>query len=215
MERIEQSKETFKQLFGEGVPATYTTDPDLQDILSHFIFGEVFHKELAYQATGVDHAGGAGNQSDTASTPSAHARCVEHRARLRSKSKRPSTNAHRTLVSQKRSMPSPRSTRRSKPEASHCRSRAKSRWKRTTGYDKGLAVRQEIFGDIVVKHWEDAPSDQKHLQEYLSSFCFGDHTLPSLHGFPENAERFAMHQRNDSRRSLENRLTSSQLQVVK
>lgn len=43
MNRIEKSKEKFKQLFGEGVPGTYATDPDFQDILSHFIFGEVFY----------------------------------------------------------------------------------------------------------------------------------------------------------------------------
>lgn len=42
MNRIEKSKEKFKQLFGEGVPGTYATDPDFQDILSHFILGKSF-----------------------------------------------------------------------------------------------------------------------------------------------------------------------------
>src|SRR3954462_13570767 len=42
MDRFEKSKEKFKQLFGEGVTAAHATDPDFQDILSHFIFGEVF-----------------------------------------------------------------------------------------------------------------------------------------------------------------------------
>lgn len=42
MDRIEKSKEKFNQLFGEGVTATHATDPDFQNILSHFIFGEVF-----------------------------------------------------------------------------------------------------------------------------------------------------------------------------
>lgn len=44
MNRIEKSQETYKRLFGEGVPAAYATDPELQDILSRFIFGEIFNQ---------------------------------------------------------------------------------------------------------------------------------------------------------------------------
>ncbi|WP_274364709.1 carboxymuconolactone decarboxylase family protein [Paenibacillus thermotolerans] len=44
MNRIEESQETYKQLFGDGVPAAYAADPDFQDILSRFIFGEVFYQ---------------------------------------------------------------------------------------------------------------------------------------------------------------------------
>src|SRR5258708_3405529 len=44
MNRVEKSKEKYKQLFGDTAPAFYATDPDLQDILSHFIFGEVFYQ---------------------------------------------------------------------------------------------------------------------------------------------------------------------------
>ncbi len=42
MSRIDVSQETVKKLFGDGIPAAYATDPDFQDILSRFIFGEVF-----------------------------------------------------------------------------------------------------------------------------------------------------------------------------
>ncbi|MDG0058187.1 carboxymuconolactone decarboxylase family protein [Priestia sp. P5] len=50
MNRIDRSIEKYKQLFGDGVPATHVTDPDFQDILSHFIFGEVFYQgELDYK----------------------------------------------------------------------------------------------------------------------------------------------------------------------
>ncbi|WP_338150325.1 carboxymuconolactone decarboxylase family protein [Peribacillus frigoritolerans] len=41
-------------------------------------------------------------------------------------------------------------------------------------FDKGLAVQVEIFGDVIAKMRENAPSNQKHIQEYLSAFCFGD-----------------------------------------
>jgi 4-carboxymuconolactone decarboxylase len=44
MNRVEKSMEKYNQLFGGEVPATYATDPDFQDILSRFIFGEVFYQ---------------------------------------------------------------------------------------------------------------------------------------------------------------------------
>ncbi|WHZ00931.1 carboxymuconolactone decarboxylase family protein [Neobacillus sp. YX16] len=44
MDRVEKSKEKYNQLFGNGVPAAYATDPDFQDILSRFNFGEVFYQ---------------------------------------------------------------------------------------------------------------------------------------------------------------------------
>ncbi|NIK69951.1 carboxymuconolactone decarboxylase family protein [Paenibacillus sp. BK720] len=44
MNRVEKSQDTYRKLFGDAIPAAYATDPDLQDILSRFIFGEVFHQ---------------------------------------------------------------------------------------------------------------------------------------------------------------------------
>lgn len=32
----------------------------------------------------------------------------------------------------------------------------------------------EIFGDMIEKNRQNAPSNQKHIQDYLSAFCFGD-----------------------------------------
>lgn len=42
MNRVKKSNEKYKQLFGDAVPAGYETDPDFQDILRRFIFGDVF-----------------------------------------------------------------------------------------------------------------------------------------------------------------------------
>lgn len=36
MGRIEKNEEAIKQLFGDGEPATYSTDPVFQNILSRF-----------------------------------------------------------------------------------------------------------------------------------------------------------------------------------
>ena len=44
MNRIEKSKEKHTQLFGEGTGGVRATDTDFQDIMSHFIFGEVFYQ---------------------------------------------------------------------------------------------------------------------------------------------------------------------------
>jgi len=45
-----------------------------------------------------------------------------------------------------------------------------------TRMDKGLAVQKDIIGDAMVeKLYASAPSDEMHIQRYLSANCFGDH----------------------------------------
>ena len=42
-------------------------------------------------------------------------------------------------------------------------------------FEKGLAVQQEIFGaDNINKMRDAAPEELKHIQDYLSAYCFGD-----------------------------------------
>lgn len=44
-----------------------------------------------------------------------------------------------------------------------------------TRFEKGLAVQQEIFGaDNINKMRDAAPEELKHIQDYLSAYCFGD-----------------------------------------
>ena len=44
-----------------------------------------------------------------------------------------------------------------------------------TRFEKGLAVQQEIFGaDNINKMRAAAPEELKHIQDYLSAYCFGD-----------------------------------------
>ena len=44
-----------------------------------------------------------------------------------------------------------------------------------TRFEKGLAVQQKIFGvENINTMRESAPEDLKHIQEYLSAWCFGD-----------------------------------------
>ncbi|PAK74409.1 carboxymuconolactone decarboxylase family protein, partial [Micrococcus luteus] len=42
MNRAELSSEKYKQLFGNHMPAINHNDPDLQEIMNQFIFGEVY-----------------------------------------------------------------------------------------------------------------------------------------------------------------------------
>lgn len=41
-------------------------------------------------------------------------------------------------------------------------------------YEKGLAVRKGIYGEMITQSIANAPADMAHIQKYLSEFCFGD-----------------------------------------
>ncbi|GET21832.1 carboxymuconolactone decarboxylase family protein [Prolixibacter denitrificans] len=43
MDRVKLSKEKFEELFGKHTGPLAETDPDLQEMLNRFIFGEVFY----------------------------------------------------------------------------------------------------------------------------------------------------------------------------
>lgn len=43
-----------------------------------------------------------------------------------------------------------------------------------TRLEKGIAVQKSIFGDSIDSMRANAPEEQKHIQDYLSAFCFGD-----------------------------------------
>ena len=46
----------------------------------------------------------------------------------------------------------------------------------TTRAARGLAVQQQIIGqDAVAQLYANAPTDQQHIQRFLSANCFGDH----------------------------------------
>ena len=44
-----------------------------------------------------------------------------------------------------------------------------------TRLEKGLAVQKEIFGEVIDQMRANAPENQRHIQDYLSAHCFGDH----------------------------------------
>lgn len=174
MNRLEKSKEKFKQLFGEGVPGTYATDPDFQDILSHFIFGEVFYQgnlddkqreliTLGVLATNQTlpqlkaHVSAALN---VGLTPVEIKEAVYQCA--------PYIGFPKTLNAINEVNEVFKAKNIALPVESQTMVDEDNR------FQKGLATQVEIFGGVIKKMQESAPSNQKHMQEYLSAFCFGD-----------------------------------------
>jgi 4-carboxymuconolactone decarboxylase len=174
MDRIEKSKEKYKQLFGDGVPAAYATDPDFQDILSRFIFGEVFYQgnlddkkreliTLVVLTTNQTlpqlqaHVHAALN---VGLTPIEIKEAVYQCAPYLGFPKTLNAVAQINEVFKAKNIALPIESQKQVEEDNR--------------YDKGLAVQVDIFGDVIAKNRENAPSNQKHIQEYLSSFCFGD-----------------------------------------
>ena len=44
-----------------------------------------------------------------------------------------------------------------------------------TRHEKGLALQKAIFGEMIEQMYEQSPKNQLHIQEFLSSNCFGDY----------------------------------------
>lgn len=174
MNRMEKSQETYKQLFGDGVPAAYATDPDFQDILSRFIFGDVFHQgslddkmreliTLVVLTTNQTlpqlkaHVHAALN---VGLTPIEIKEAVYQCAPYVGFPKTLNAMTEVNDVFKARNIALPLESQQQVEEE--------------TRLDKGLAVQVDIFGDIITKNRENSPINQKHIQDYLSAFCFGD-----------------------------------------
>jgi len=174
MNRVEKSKEKYNQLFGNGVPAAYTTDPDFQDILSRFIFGEVFYQGnlddkqrelitlavLATQQTLPQLKAHVGAALNVGLTPVEIKEAVYQCA--------PYIGFPKTLNAISEVNEVFKSLNIALPIESQKLVEEENR------FEKGLATQVEIFGDVIAKMQETAPANQRHIQEYLSSFCFGD-----------------------------------------
>ncbi|WP_423798440.1 carboxymuconolactone decarboxylase family protein [Neobacillus sp. SAB-20_R2A] len=174
MDRIEKSKEKYKQLFGNGVPVAYATDPDFQDILSRFIFGEVFYQgnlddkqreliTLVVLATNQAlpqlkaHVVAALNVGlTTVEIKEAVYQCAPYIGFPKTLNAINEVNE----VFRAKNIALPIESQKQVDEENR--------------FDKGLSVQVEIFGEIIAKMREAAPANQKHMQDYLSAFCFGD-----------------------------------------
>jgi 4-carboxymuconolactone decarboxylase len=174
MNRSEKSEEKVKQLFGESISTAHTTDPDFQDILSHFIFGEVFHEGnldvkmrelitlvvLTTNHTLPQLKAHVGAALKVGVTPVEIKEAVYQCA--------PYIGFPKTLDAINQVNEVFKETNIALPIESQKTINEENR------FDKGLAVQVEIFGDVINKMRDNAPANQKHIQDYLSAFCFGD-----------------------------------------
>ena len=174
MDRVGKSKEKFEQLFGDDVPATYSTDPDFQDILSRFIFGEVFYQgklddKLRELITIV-----VLSTNQTLPQLKAHVSAALNVGLSPVEIKEavyqcaPYIGFPKTLNALNEVNEVFKASNISLPIDSQNTVDEDNR------FDKGLAVQVEIFGDTIKKIRDHAPSNQKQIQDYLSAFCFGD-----------------------------------------
>ncbi|XJZ27501.1 carboxymuconolactone decarboxylase family protein [Bacillota bacterium Lsc_1132] len=174
MNRVEKSKEKYKQLFGDGVPAAYATDPDFQDILNRFIFGEVFYQGnlddkqrelitlvvLTTTQTLPQLKAHVGAALNVGLTPVEIKEAVYQCAPYIGFPKTLNAIHEVNDVFKTRNIPLPIESQTTVDEDPR--------------FQKGLAVQVEIFGDVIEKMRKAAPANQKHIRDYLSSFCFGD-----------------------------------------
>lgn len=174
MDRIIQSEETYRKLFGDTQPAMLFTNPELQNILSRFIFGEVCHQGgldaqtrelitivvLATQQTMPQLRAHVGAGLNVGLTPEeiqeALYQCVPYIGFPKTLNAVGEMNA----VFQSAGIALPLPEQGTVDEG--------------TRFDKGLSVQKAIFGETIDQMRAAAPDGQKHIQDYLSTFCFGD-----------------------------------------
>lgn len=174
MNRVELSEKKFKELFGNHVGPLAETDPDLQEMLNRFIFGEVFYqgslsdklRELITLVVLITnqtldqlqaHVFGALNIGvSPVEIKEAIYQCTPYLGFPKTLNALNSANE----VFKQAGISLPVESQKTVTEESR--------------FDDGLKVQKEIFGEVIDKMHASAPENQKHIQNYLSAFCFGD-----------------------------------------
>ncbi len=174
MDRIERSQQKYGELFGNTVPSAYATDPEFQDILSRFIFGEVFYQgrltnqereliTLVVLTTNQTlpqlraHVGAALNAGLTpVEIKEAIYQCAPYLGFP--KTLNALTQANQVFTERNISLPVP----------------SQKQVNESDRLEKGLQLQGSIFGEAIHQMRQNAPEEQKHIQDYLSAFCFGD-----------------------------------------
>ena len=174
MNRIEKSKEKYTQLFGEGIGGLHTTDPDFQEILSHFLFGEVFYQGkiddklrelitlvvLAVSQSLHQLKAHVSASLKIGLTPIEIKEAIYQCAPYIGFPKTLDALSQVNEVFTAEGIALPVESQQTTGEADRL--------------EKGDTVQTAIFGDIITKMRSNAPSNLSHIQDYLSAFCFGD-----------------------------------------
>jgi 4-carboxymuconolactone decarboxylase len=174
MDRIELSKEKYAELYGNVEVSASGTDPEFADILNHFVYGEVyFHGRLddrlrelislVVLATSNTlthlraHVGAALNLGlSPAEIKEALYHCAPYIGFPKVLDALDQANA--VFVERNVSLPLP----------------SQKQVQENERFEKGLNLQVAMFGEQMRQRLPSAPEGQKHIQVYLSAFCFGD-----------------------------------------
>lgn len=174
VDRVERSKQKYSELFGNKAPDAEATDPDFQDILSRFIFGEVF-----FQGSLTDQQ----RELITLVVLTTNQTLPQVRAHVRA-----ALNVGLTPVEIKEAIYQcapyigfPRALNALNEAhavftelAISLPLESQRRVDENDRLEKGLQLQVSIFGDVIRQMRQNSPEDQKYIQDYLSAFCFGD-----------------------------------------
>ncbi len=174
MDRVERSEKKFKELFGDVKSPAEAIDPDFQEILNRFIFGEVFAqgnladkvRELITLVVLTTNQNLDQVSAHVFAALNAGASPVEIKEALYQCA--PYIGFPGTLnainrangIFEKAGIPLPVGSQKQVTEE--------------TRFDEGLKVQKQIFGDIIDQMHKSASDNLKHIQNYLSAYCFGD-----------------------------------------
>jgi 4-carboxymuconolactone decarboxylase len=174
MKRIELSNQKIKELYGDVAFSTAETDPEFLDILKRFIFGEVFyHGSLSDKIRELitlvilasnqtleqlrEHLGVALNVGvSPVEIKEALYQCAPYLGFPKSLNAINQANE----VFKERNIALPVESQKQTNDENR--------------FEEGLKVQKTIFGDLIDQMHKNAPDNQKHIQNYLSAFCFGD-----------------------------------------
>ena len=174
MNRLEISKQKYEELFGNHESQTAETDPDLQEMLNGFIFGDVFHhgdltdklRELITLVVLTTNQSMEQLKAHVFAALNIGVSPVGIKEALYQCA--PYIGFPRTLNAVQAANEIFRAAKIPLPVESQKGVTEESR------FDEGLKVQKRIFGDIIDQMHRNAPGNQKHIQNYLSAFCFGD-----------------------------------------
>lgn len=174
MDRIELSKKKFEELFGQHTGPLAETDPDLQEMLNRFIFGEVFYqgdlsdklRELITIVVLTTNQTLEQLQAHVFAALNIGVSPVEIKEAIYQCA--PYLGFPKTLNAINKANEVFKAANISLPVESQKTVTEETR------FDDGLKVQKSIFGEIIDKMQAMAPENQKHIQNYLSAFCFGD-----------------------------------------
>lgn len=174
MNRIERSEKKYKELFGEHTGPLTETDPDMQEMLNRFIFGEVFYQgnladKMRELITLV-----VLTTSQTLEQLKAHVRAALNIGVSPVEIKEAIYQCAPYLGFPKTLNAIQQVNEVFKAENISLPVESPKQVTEETRFDEGLKVQKRIFGDIIDKMHQNAPENQKHIQNYLSAFCFGD-----------------------------------------